>query len=118
MKLDTLDFLKGQERKMIDYKCRVETPKCDVRRIKRRFKKEGITCMNSKLRKGEGLPCELDWLCDEWSFSSKTSLDMLRLVMNSVIDAHVAVETLEKKKNYSGDRKKRYEYKDYGTKLY
>jgi len=40
------------------------------------------------------------------------------LVMNSVIDAHVAVETLEKKKNYSGDRKKRYEYKDYGTKLY
>ena len=94
---------------MTQYKCRVEYPD-DVGKIKDKLMEEGITLKNSNMEKivdndivdTNGVPMEFP--DREWNFSSETPLETLREVMKTVVDAHVAVDTLEEEKNYTGER--------------
>jgi hypothetical protein len=94
---------------MTQYKCRVECPD-DVRRIKDKLMEEGITLKNSNVEKivekivDNDLGAPMEFPDREWNFSSETPLETLREVMKTVVDAHVAVDTLEEEKNYTGER--------------
>jgi hypothetical protein len=88
---------------LIKYKCRLEMPK-DFRAIKRRFIQVGITLTDSKCMTDEDCPEGMETLMKVWSFTSKSTLDELRAEIGKVTDAHVAVGTLERIENYTGER--------------
>lgn len=86
----------------ISYTCRAEL-NCDIPRVKKAMDMRGITYRNIDVRKGLFNGIILPG--GAWTFLSKSSLEELLDVMNSVTDAHVMVQTLEKTEDYTGERK-------------
>lgn len=100
-----LQHLNEDEEKdaFIKYKCRIEFP-ADLKAIKKRFIQVGIPLKDSKCMTDED--CLEGWeIYDKvWSFTSKSTLDELRAELGKVTNAHVALGTLERIENYTGER--------------
>ena len=102
----TFDYHSDSDEKdddFIKYKCRLEAPG-DWKAIKKRFIQVGILLMESKCMTDEDCPEGLEGLLKVWSFTSKSTLDELRAELGKVTDAHVALGTLERIENYTGER--------------
>lgn len=95
----------GQYGTMTDYMCRAEFPP-DVDKVRQAFVDAGVKIEKDIVTQGGPFPGPFPDRLWEFSVSSSHTLDDLVKIAKTLEDVHVMWQTLERKENYTGVRKR------------
>ena len=94
---------KNQHSTMYSYKCRAECS-ADIDKVKKEMENHSVTFLTTKFEHATipGLPFPLPDC--EWVFSSPNTLDDIRVIVRTIPDSHVILQTLNLEQDYTGIR--------------